>query len=121
MSPFKSRNGILNTSNKNAIIVENFSHFNKETMMFKTYELKTKLLTEMGNYIDTLFFYIKDSNFHNFKDMFLKHQVSPEVQDKDGNSFLNVAVRSGSEKIVIFLLNNGSNVNTQNVSLILFI
>ena len=83
-------------------------------MMYRTHEIKSEILRECRNYEDILFFYIKDGNYQNFIELFYKHHVNLEVKDKDGNTFLNLAVQCDCDKIVTFLLKKGSNVNTQN-------
>lgn len=93
--------------------------FNKETVMSQTHEIKSRILTKMKNYVDSLFFYIKDGNYQNFKDVFLKFKVDTEIKDANGNTFLNIAVQCGCLKVTKFLIDNGSNINSQNVSIII--
>ena len=86
----------------------------KERIVYRTNEIKFGLLKGLNSYIDYLFFYIKDGNAEKFRDVFLKYKINPETKDKDGNTFLNLAVQCDCLKIVLFLINHGANVNTQN-------
>lgn len=88
--------------------------FNKETMMYKTHEIKSEMLKECSNVKDSLFFYIKDGNYQNFIELFTKFKINPENKDKNGNTYLNLAVQCDNETIVLYLLGKGANVNTQN-------
>ncbi len=88
---------------------------NKESMMFRTHEIKSKLLDRLKNPTQSLFFYIKDDNYPKFKEVIEKHKTLLEVRDEDGNTLLNVATQCNSWSIVNFLVNLGANVNTKNV------
>ena len=88
--------------------------FNKETMMYKTHEIKSEMLKECSNVKDSLFFYIKDGNYQNFIELFSKFKINIENKDKNGNTYLNLAVQCDNETIVLYLLGKGANVNTQN-------
>ena len=87
---------------------------NKTNVISKTYDLKYRILQSLHTNIDTLFFYIKDRNFRQFKDIYEKYKFDKEAQDENGNTMLNLAVQSNSFKIVNFLLNNNASVNTSN-------
>ena len=61
------------------------------------------------------FFHIKDRNFIQFKNIFIKNKLSPNLKDKDGNSLLSLAVKTNYIPLVKYLLNAGANVNSQNL------
>lgn len=90
--------------------------FNKESVMSQTLEIKSKILTKMNNFGDSLIFYIKDGNYQNFKDIFQKYKVDTEIKDSNGNTFLNIAVQCDCLRITKFLIDNGANIDAQNVS-----
>ena len=83
-------------------------------MISRTYELKQKLLQSFQSQSDTIFFYIKDRNYHQFKNLFEKSKCNLEMKDLEGNTMLSLAVQSNSKAIVSFLLHNGANANTAN-------
>ena len=94
---------------------------NKESMLFRTHEIKSKIL--MSNVHDpkqSLFFYIKDDNFQKFKEVIEKKKISLEEADDEGNTLLSIAVQCNSFNITNFLINSGANVNTQNVKPIFY-
>lgn len=93
---------------------------NKESMIFRTHEIKARLLRKISNPIDSLFFYIKEDNFQKFKEIIEKYRIYTEAKDTEGNTFLNIAVQCNSLEITEYLLKRGAEVNTANVSLILF-
>ena len=114
ISPFNRVNSIIKKEGEDEKEEKENAPLNKESMMYRTHEIKSEILRECRNYEDILFFYIKDGNYQNFIELFYKHHVNLEVKDKDGNTFLNLAVQCDCDKIVTFLLKKGSNVNTQN-------
>jgi Arf-GAP/coiled-coil/ANK repeat/PH domain-containing protein len=61
------------------------------------------------------FFHIKDRNFIQFKNIFIKNKLSPNLKDKDGNSLLSLAVKTNCISLVKYLLSAGANVNSQNL------
>ena len=87
---------------------------NKTNVISRTYELKQKLLQSFQSQSDTIFFYIKDRNYHQFKNLFEKSKCNLEMKDLEGNTMLSLAVQSNSTAIVSFLLHNGANANTAN-------
>jgi ankyrin repeat protein len=90
---------------------------NKESMLFRTHEIKSQILKQNAqDPIQNLFFYIKDDNFQKFKEILDKKKLPLEEVDEEGNTLLNLAVQCNSYNIVNFLINNGANVNTQNVN-----
>jgi hypothetical protein len=92
---------------------------NKESMLFRTHEIKSQILSKLNSPVDSLFFHIKDDNFQKFKEIMEKYKISPEKKDPDGNTFINLAVQCNSYDIVEYLLNINAEVNTQNVTLLI--
>jgi hypothetical protein len=90
---------------------------NKEAMVFRTHEIKSYLLNNNTKPEDSLFFYIKDNNFHKFKEIFERYKLSPEIIDSKGNTLLSLAVQCNCYSIVDYLLNKGAMVNVQNVKI----
>lgn len=89
-------------------------------MIYKTYEIKSQLINDKYNEpLEMLFFYIKDDNFPKFKEILEKYKINLENKDNEGNSLLNLAVQCKSFEITKFLIDIGSEVNTQNVFLCL--
>lgn len=96
----------------------NFSVFNKNNMLCKTNKIKSKILTSLKSHIETLFFYIKDRNYPQFKETYEKYLIDPGIKDYEGNSLLSLAVQCNCFQIVNFLLNMGADPNELNVSFI---
>jgi ankyrin repeat protein len=89
---------------------------NKESMLFRTHEIKSRILKKsQHDPKQSLFFFIKDDNFQKFKEVLEKKKLNLEETDDEGNTLLNVAVQCNSYSIANYLINNGANVNTQNV------
>ena len=88
--------------------------YDKEMNLFKTMKIKHDLLKKCKNYTETLFLYIKHSDYHNFIKIFERIKPNPNILDKDGNSLLNLAVQCDSKNIVNYLLCKGADPNTQN-------
>jgi hypothetical protein len=91
---------------------------NKESMLFRTHEIKSHILRQMNDPVQSLFFYVKDDNFPKFKEISEKYKIPYEHRDNEGNTYLNLAVQCNSYHIVDYLINNGADVNTQNVNII---
>jgi hypothetical protein len=89
---------------------------NKESMLFRTHEIKSKILKKSQNDPTlSLFFFIKDDNFQKFKEVLEKKKINLEEVDDEGNTLLNLATQCNSFNIANYLINSGANVNTQNV------
>jgi hypothetical protein len=92
---------------------------NKESMLFRTHEIKSKLIQlNNGDPKLSLFFYIKDGNFAKFREIMGDKKSWIEEKDFEGNTLLNLAVQCNCDKIVDYLISIGANVNTQNVILL---
>jgi hypothetical protein len=91
----------------------------KDNSLYKTLELKSKILKDCKNPVDQLRIYIKDNNFNKFQQLMSKHLNLIESGDKHKNTLLNLAVQCNNIDIARYLLELGAKVNTQNVSLCL--
>lgn len=95
---------------------------NKESMLFRTHEIKSNLLTtKCTNPVESLIFYIKDNNYQKFKEIAEKYKSNPESKDAEGNTLLNLAVQCHSFPITNYLLEIGAEVNTQNVYMYIYL
>lgn len=119
ISPLKraSSSSSLSPNKRSSIIYSNRAAFDKESMMYKTHEIKSEMLKGCNSIKESLFFYIKDSNYQTFVELFSKFKLDTEEKDKEGNTFLNLAVQCDCEDIVNYLISKGANVNTQNKKL----
>lgn len=106
LSDYPNKRLSINQSNRTA--------FDKESMMYKTHEIKSEMLKGCNSVKESLFFYIKDSNYQTFVELFSKFKLDTEERDKEGNTFINLAVQCDCEDIVNYLISKGANVNTQN-------
>lgn len=88
----------------------------KAAFLLKTFDIKTSASQAFTSVKDEAFFYIKDSNFHRFKEVVDKKHLNLETEDSEGNTMLNVAVLSNNFQIASYLLELGANVNSSNVS-----
>lgn len=86
----------------------------KESLVFRTQEIKLKMKKELTNVEQILFFLIQENNLREFKDIIDKYRVSTESRDKDGNTFLLFSVECGFIDFVKFLLQKGANIDAQN-------
>ena len=86
----------------------------KESLVFRTQEIKLKMKKELTNVEQILFFLIQENNLREFKDIIDKYRVSTESRDKDGNTFLLFSAECGFIDFVKFLLQKGANIDAQN-------
>lgn len=94
---------------------------NKESMIFRTNEIKSNIISSYNNDpIKNIIFYIKDNDFNNFQELVEKYKISTEITDDNKNTLLNIAVQCNSVDIIKHLLYLDAEVNTQNVFLIIF-
>ena len=92
---------------------------NRESMLFRTHEIKSEFIKKNAKDPKvSLFFHIKDDNFHKFIEIFNKYKIPIETCDEEGNSLFNLAVQCNSFNIIEFLISRGADVNTQNVNFI---
>jgi len=89
----------------------------KENTLFRTNEIKLRILKVFENPIQVLWFFIKDGNFQKFKEIFEKNKIYCEIRDEDSNSLLNLAVQSNNYEIAEYLISIGADVNSQNVKI----
>ena len=86
---------------------------NNLQMISRVTDVKIKMLKKLA-LSETICFHIKDRNYPQFKQLFEKYKLNPDIVDSDGNSLLSLAVQSNSFQIVNYLLNVGATVNTEN-------
>lgn len=87
---------------------------NRESVIFRTTEIKSNLINKMKNLIEMICFHIKDGNYQKFKEIFERNAINVESKDDDNNTLLAIAVRSNNFDIVSYLLKHNAHVNTQN-------
>lgn len=90
---------------------------NRESVIFRTVEIKSNLIKEMEEPVSLLCFHIKDCNFPRFKEFFEKRNIPVDSRDKNMNSLVSLAVQSDCYEIVQYLLSLNAEVNTQNTDL----
>ena len=86
----------------------------KESLVFRTQEIKLKMKKELTNVEQILFFLIQENNLREFKDIIDKYKVSTESRDNGGNTFLLFSVECGFFDFVKLLLQKGANIDAQN-------
>jgi ankyrin repeat protein len=87
----------------------------KESLLSRTYEIKTNILESIKTPAQLLSYYLKDRNIQKFKEYFEKHKINVDTVDNEQNSLLNIAVQCNNSEVVSYLLDLGANVNLQNV------
>ena len=87
----------------------------KESLVYRTQEIKLKMKKDLQNIEEILFFLIKENNFREFKDITDKYRVNTESRDKEGNTFLIFAVECGFIDFVKWLVQKGANIDAQNL------
>ena len=86
---------------------------NKDMIIGKTNQMKHEMISNMND-TEKLKFYIIQNDIEKFKEAFNKGERKVERIDKNGDSLLNIATKSNSTKIALFLIDEGANINTQN-------
>jgi ankyrin repeat protein len=83
--------------------------------MGRTHEIKSNILTNK-NLLESLIIYIKEDNYHRVIETIHKNKMmNLEARSNQGQTILNVAVECSNFKIVKYLLEIGSDVNSQDV------
>ena len=93
---------------------------NKFHTLIKTREIKEEITQAFKTEQERLVYSIKDSNFTLFKSIYEKFFTDPDIEDKDGNTLLSLAVQANCFQIVDYLLNAGADLNISNVRIYLF-
>lgn len=91
-------------------------NMSKESLVFRTQELKLKIKEKLETIEEILFFLIKEINFKEFKKLFEQFQMPVESRDEDGNTLLIFAVECSFIECIIYLIQKGADINAQNVS-----
>lgn len=86
----------------------------KESLIYRTQEIKMKMKENLKTIEDILFFLIKENNFKEFKELIEKYRVDLESTDRNGNTFLIYATACGFKEFVEYLLDSGAYINAQN-------
>ena len=89
----------------------------KESLQYRTEELKMELKKSLKTIEEILFFLIKENNIREFKNILERFQVNINSTDKEKNTFLIFAVQCNSIDLVNYLIEKGSKINQQNASL----
>ena len=118
--PATKRSVIADMKKNNIFLYTDDLINNKEHTLIRTLEIKTVLESKLKDELEKLIYSIKDSNYILFRQIFEQYTISPNTQDKKGNSLLSLAVQSNCFKIVNFLLNSGANPNISNVKIFFF-
>ena len=115
-SIFKLTNTLTSDMKKNNIYKKNESLIdNKEHIILRTREIKCQIESKLKNELEKLVYFIHDLNFYEFKLMFEKYSISPNLIDKHGNTLLSLSVQSNCFQITNYLLNSGADPNISNV------
>jgi hypothetical protein len=88
--------------------------FNKETMMYETHKIKSNIIKKCDDMNDILFLYIKDRNYQNFANKFIKYKIDKDNRDNEGNTYLNLAIQCDCKEITNFLIKWGADPNIGN-------
>jgi hypothetical protein len=88
--------------------------FNKETMMYETHKIKSNIIKKCDDMNDILFLYIKDRNYQNFANKFIKYKIDKDNRDDEGNTYLNLAIQCDCKEITNFLIKWGADPNIGN-------
>ena len=86
----------------------------KESLIFRTEEIKIKLKENLNTIEEILFFLIKENNFREFQDIQERFQVSLESKNETEDTFLIYASKCEKEDFVKFLIEKGAFINAQN-------
>ena len=102
---------------KNNVYKKNESLINnKDHIVLRTREIKSQIESKLKNELEKLVYYIHELNFYEFKLMFEKYSISPNLIDKHGNTLLSLSVQSNCFQITNYLLNSGADPNISNVN-----
>ena len=86
----------------------------KESLIFRTEEIKIQLKENLNTIEEILFFLIKENNFREFQDIQERFQVSLESKNETEDTFLIYASKCEKEDFVKFLIEKGAFINAQN-------
>jgi ankyrin repeat protein len=86
---------------------------NRETVIYRTHEIKSEIIKQFDNIFGVLTFHIQDKNLQKFREAFEKSNQDVDSKDQNEDSLLIIAVKSNCYEIVDYLLYNHANVNIQ--------
>ena len=84
---------------------------NRESVIYRTHEIKSELLKTCNNILGVMIFHIQDKNLHKFRSIFEQSNIHIDQKDYNEDTLLIIAVKSGCYEIVDYLLNNHADVN----------
>lgn len=89
---------------------------NKQACLSRTYQIQSDLV-KLSSLEEKLRAYIKARNYMKVKEIFGKDNINKNSRDENGDSFLNLAVRCNFKKAVVFFIEEGLDINSQNIFL----
>lgn len=92
-------------------------NMSKESLVFRTQEIKIKMKDRLETIEEIIFFLILEMNFKEIKKLIEQYQLELESRDNKGNTYLIVAVECCFIECVLYLIHKGANINAQNVIL----
>lgn len=90
-------------------------NMSKESLVFRTQELKLKIKEKLETLEEILFFLLKEMNFKEFKKILEQFQMPLEYRDKEGNTLLIYAVECSFMESIIYLIQKGADINAQKI------
>ena len=82
--------------------------------MYETHKIKSNIIKKCDDMNDILFLYIKDRNYQNFANKFIKYKIDKDNRDDEGNTYLNLAIQCDCKEITNFLIKWGADPNIGN-------
>jgi ankyrin repeat protein len=88
----------------------------KESIIYHTNQIMSDKIKKQNDVLNKLIYYTKDHNYYKFVEVFRRQLFYPETRNEEGMTLLSIAVQCDSGKIVKYLIDIGSEVNTQDVN-----
>jgi ankyrin repeat protein len=85
----------------------------RESVIYRTNELKSKIIKTCEDILDVLKFYIQDNYLQKFKEVFDKSHINIDQTDNNQETLLIIAVKANRSEFVEYLLQNHADVNMQ--------
>jgi ankyrin repeat protein len=86
---------------------------NRESVIYRTHEIKSEIIKSCQDILDVLKFYIQDNYLQKFKEVFEKSNINIDQKDGNQDTLLIIAVKSNRYEFVEYLLTNQADVNIQ--------
>jgi ankyrin repeat protein len=90
---------------------------NRESVVYRTFEIKSEIIKSCIDVIGVLKFYIQDNYLQKFIEVFEKSNIYIDLKDSNGDTLLIIAVKSHRYEFIEFLLKYDANVNVQDSDL----